>query len=252
MPTASPRFTAETLRVSARAEAQQPARVVQRASRRLRDTRAPADDRDRRAAGATIFARSRPSSSRARRCRCIASTATRASPKTRRRTRRTSPRSFRRAGCRSTKAPALYFHVSPDEVWIGGGMYAPQPPQLQAVREHIAANVKQLRAIVESPGFRRQVGALEGEKPAAGAARLSQGPSGRRIPEVPAVSRRRASSAESAATRGSMHAARCLPADRAARPVPERAAAAGSDEQRGHAVHARSGSRCCAMGSRSA
>jgi uncharacterized protein (TIGR02453 family) len=58
----------------------------------------------------------------------------------------------------------VYFHVSADEVWIGGGMYAPQTPQLQAVREHIAANVKQLRSIVESPGFRRRVGALEGER----------------------------------------------------------------------------------------
>jgi len=58
----------------------------------------------------------------------------------------------------------VYFHVSPEEVWIGGGMYAPQTPQLQAVREHIAANVKQLRSIVESPGFRRRVGALDGER----------------------------------------------------------------------------------------
>ena len=46
----------------------------------------------------------------------------------------------------------LYFHVSPDEVWIGGGMYTPQTPQLQAVREHIAANSRRLRSIVESPG----------------------------------------------------------------------------------------------------
>ena len=58
----------------------------------------------------------------------------------------------------------LYFHVSPDEVWIGGGMYAPQTPQIQAVREHIAANVRRLRALVESPGFRREVGRLEGER----------------------------------------------------------------------------------------
>src|SRR5438552_2658322 len=58
----------------------------------------------------------------------------------------------------------VYFHVSPEEVWIGGGMYMPQPAQLLAVREHIAANIKQLRAIVESPGFRRKVGRLEGEK----------------------------------------------------------------------------------------
>jgi len=58
----------------------------------------------------------------------------------------------------------LYFHVSPDEVWIGGGMYAPQTPQLQAVREHIAANLDRLRSIVESPGFRKTVGRLEGER----------------------------------------------------------------------------------------
>jgi len=58
----------------------------------------------------------------------------------------------------------LYFHVSPDEVWIGGGMYAPETSQLQAVREHIAANVRKLRAIVESPSFRRTIGSLEGER----------------------------------------------------------------------------------------
>lgn len=58
----------------------------------------------------------------------------------------------------------VYFHVSPDDVWIGGGMYAPQTPQLQAVREHIAANARRLRRIVEAPAFRRRVGALEGER----------------------------------------------------------------------------------------
>ena len=58
----------------------------------------------------------------------------------------------------------LYFEVSPGWVWVGGGMYAPETPQLQAVREHIAANHRRLRAIVESPGFRRAVGRLEGEQ----------------------------------------------------------------------------------------
>src|SRR5437867_8752208 len=67
--------------------------------------------------------------------------------------------------CRSLpkhQGAGLYFHVSPDEVWIGGGMYAPEMSQLQAVREHIAANVRRLQAIVESPSFRRTIGALEG------------------------------------------------------------------------------------------
>jgi uncharacterized protein (TIGR02453 family) len=58
----------------------------------------------------------------------------------------------------------LYFHISPDEVWIGGGMYAPQTPQLQAVREHIVDNVDRLRSIVESPRFKKAFGSLEGEK----------------------------------------------------------------------------------------
>jgi uncharacterized protein (TIGR02453 family) len=58
----------------------------------------------------------------------------------------------------------LYFHVAPDEVWIGGGLYAPETSQLQAVREHIAANVRHLRSIVESAAFRRTVGRLEGER----------------------------------------------------------------------------------------
>jgi uncharacterized protein (TIGR02453 family) len=58
----------------------------------------------------------------------------------------------------------LYFHISPDEVWVGGGMYAPDTTQLQAVREHIAVNLRRLRSIVESPLFRRAVGTLDGER----------------------------------------------------------------------------------------
>jgi uncharacterized protein (TIGR02453 family) len=58
----------------------------------------------------------------------------------------------------------LYLEVAPTWVWVGGGMYAPETSQLQAVREHIAANLHRLRAIVESPGFRRTVGSLDGER----------------------------------------------------------------------------------------
>jgi uncharacterized protein (TIGR02453 family) len=70
---------------------------------------------------------------------------------------------FPTRGLEKHEGAGLYFHISPTEVWIGGGMYAPQPPQLYAVREHIAANSRQLRAIVESPAFRRQI-VLEGDK----------------------------------------------------------------------------------------
>lgn len=71
---------------------------------------------------------------------------------------------FPARGLLKHEGAGLYFHLSPDEVWIGGGMYAPQPPQLHAVREHIAANSRRLRTLVESPAFRRDVGTLEGER----------------------------------------------------------------------------------------
>ena len=71
---------------------------------------------------------------------------------------------FPTRGLLKHEGAGLYFHVSPDQVWIGGGMYSPQPAQLYAVRGHIAANTRKLRAILESPGFRRHVGQLEGEK----------------------------------------------------------------------------------------
>ena len=67
-------------------------------------------------------------------------------------------------GLAKHEGAGLYFHVSPDDVWMGGGMYAPQMAQIHAVREHIAANVRRLRTIVESPGFRRHIGRLEGER----------------------------------------------------------------------------------------
>jgi uncharacterized protein (TIGR02453 family) len=71
---------------------------------------------------------------------------------------------FPTRGLLKHEGAGVYFHVSPDEVWIGGGMYSPEMPQLQSVREHIAANLRRLRAIVESPGFRKHLGTLEGEK----------------------------------------------------------------------------------------
>ena len=59
----------------------------------------------------------------------------------------------------------MYFHISPDGVWIGGGMYAPEPPQLHRVREQIANNVQHFRSIVEAPAFKRVLdGGLEGEQ----------------------------------------------------------------------------------------
>ena len=71
---------------------------------------------------------------------------------------------FPTRGLPKHEGAGLYFHVSPDEVWVGGGMYSPPTAQLYVVREHIAANSRRLRSLIESPAFRRDVGALEGER----------------------------------------------------------------------------------------
>jgi uncharacterized protein (TIGR02453 family) len=67
-------------------------------------------------------------------------------------------------GLHKHQGAGLYLEVSPRWVWVGGGMYAPDTSQLQAVREHIAGNHRRLRAIVESPAFRKTVGRLDGEQ----------------------------------------------------------------------------------------
>jgi uncharacterized protein (TIGR02453 family) len=58
----------------------------------------------------------------------------------------------------------LYFHVAPDEVWIGGGIYMPSSADLRLIRDHVAADHGRLRRIVKGAAFRRAVGELEGEQ----------------------------------------------------------------------------------------
>jgi len=67
-------------------------------------------------------------------------------------------------GLAKHEGAGLYFHVAPDGVWAGGGMYMPHTSQLQLVREHIALHHRRLRAIVGKASFRKKVAALEGEK----------------------------------------------------------------------------------------
>jgi uncharacterized protein (TIGR02453 family) len=57
----------------------------------------------------------------------------------------------------------LYLEIGPAGTMIVGGMYMPQPQDLQAVRDHLAGNFTRFRALVESPGFRRTVGPVTGD-----------------------------------------------------------------------------------------
>jgi uncharacterized protein (TIGR02453 family) len=56
----------------------------------------------------------------------------------------------------------LYFEVAPTYVWIGGGVYAPDSPQLQAIREHIVAHQRRFARLIEAPAFTR-LGGLKGD-----------------------------------------------------------------------------------------
>ena len=67
-------------------------------------------------------------------------------------------------GLPKNSGPGLYFHISPQEVLIGGGIYMPEPQLLRGVREQIAAHPKHFLGIVESRAFRNAFGELEGEQ----------------------------------------------------------------------------------------
>ena len=97
---------------------------------------------------------------------------------------------FPTRGLAKHEGAGVYFHVAPDEVWIGGGMYSPQPPAApRCPRAH-------RRTRQTASRHRRFAGIPPAGRPArgrtaqAGAARLFKGSQGSRVPEVPPVPRR--------------------------------------------------------------
>ena len=56
-----------------------------------------------------------------------------------------------------------YFHMSPDEILVGGGVYAPGPGELLAIRNHIAGHAGELRALLKERAFRRCFREMTGE-----------------------------------------------------------------------------------------
>jgi uncharacterized protein (TIGR02453 family) len=58
----------------------------------------------------------------------------------------------------------LYVEVHPQWVWMGGGFYAPEPPHLVRIRQHIADTHPELHRIASVAAFRKAVGTLEGAR----------------------------------------------------------------------------------------
>ena len=61
------------------------------------------------------------------------------------------------------RGASLYLEIGPDGAMLVGGVYMPEPPDLHALREHVSANYGQFRTLVESPTFKRTVGAVYGD-----------------------------------------------------------------------------------------
>lgn len=57
----------------------------------------------------------------------------------------------------------LYFEVAGGWVWIGGGMWRPEPPELVRLREHIAETWPEIRDITRAAAFKRRFEELSGE-----------------------------------------------------------------------------------------
>ena len=57
----------------------------------------------------------------------------------------------------------VYFEIAPGWVWIGGGMWRPEPPDLVRLREHFAETWPEIRTITRAAAFRKRFGELSGD-----------------------------------------------------------------------------------------
>ena len=69
---------------------------------------------------------------------------------------------FRHVAGKDVHAPGLYFHVDPVSVFVGAGMWHPDPAALADIRETIVANPKGYRTAIAAKAFQEGF-ALEGE-----------------------------------------------------------------------------------------
>ncbi len=72
--------------------------------------------------------------------------------------------SFPRSGLPKHEGAGLYFHISSEDVLVGGGLHMPTPDDLRAVRSHIAENFKSFQGIVNNRRFKKIFGDVHGER----------------------------------------------------------------------------------------
>lgn len=65
-------------------------------------------------------------------------------------------------GKRSHTTPGLYFHIDGQRVAVASGVYMPDTAQIAAIRRHIADNLDEFAALLDSPAFKEHFGTLHG------------------------------------------------------------------------------------------
>src|SRR5581483_2060036 len=70
---------------------------------------------------------------------------------------------FIRAGLARHSGAGYYFSISHKEIGIGGGVYMPEPESLLAIRNHLAENHEEFRAITGARSLTRLFGPMQGE-----------------------------------------------------------------------------------------
>jgi len=67
-------------------------------------------------------------------------------------------------GGKKTGNPTYYLHIQPDNSFLAGGVYMPEPEALKKIRQEIDYNPGELKAIVEESKFKKTFGAMSGEQ----------------------------------------------------------------------------------------
>ncbi|HEU0054149.1 MAG TPA: DUF2461 domain-containing protein [Longimicrobium sp.] len=68
-------------------------------------------------------------------------------------------------GGRRAEGPGYYFEVTEKgEMWLGGGVYMPEPARLERIRRHIADHPEKLRKVLRKKGFKETFGEMWGER----------------------------------------------------------------------------------------
>jgi uncharacterized protein (TIGR02453 family) len=78
-----------------------------------------------------------------------------------------------RADAESRYDAGGYFHLSPGDIWIGGGMWHPEPAWLAAFRRTVAERPAEVHRAIDAPAFKAEFGELS-----TGHERLKRPPAG--------------------------------------------------------------------------